>query len=454
VAAVHPDYVLRQEVLRKLRDQWLPLSPEGWHYVVAGQIREHQFELALDNIANMERKDIPIEEWLHSLLIYYLCEFQEMDQVLQLMRSRLSQGHTMTNEFWTHVLNAATVARHHDLIHFIWSRVVESGEFQPAPRLYAQVLVSTRDGGELTTSVLRLIAHNNITFQDEDYVHWCEAVLAANNLGSALRVLCEMQQAGFAVPRSSTKPILAHCLEKKFRPRDVWKILRGIKYAGFVIPLACARVVIELCEKTAADDPFQVDDGISFYKELHMICPERPDTDIYNALISMCRVAQNTDSAMFVVQEMSAFGVLPDATTFEHLVLMCLDYENFESSYFYSEDMHEQGFAFSQEARIEIRNRCAGSSDEYAVKLKNLSGVSEDLPEPMKRKHIPNNEASLSPKEWVDLASKREYNKERRKRKRRLLAIAQSQQDDDYLEYEPSLSTPKDLLADAEGGKK
>lgn len=57
-----------------MRDRWLTLSPAGWHYVVAGFLREHQFELALDHIGHMERKDIMVEGWLHSLLIYNLCD--------------------------------------------------------------------------------------------------------------------------------------------------------------------------------------------------------------------------------------------------------------------------------------------------------------------------------------------------------------------------------------------
>ena len=47
---MHPDYLLRHQILQTLRDRWLSLSPAGWHYVVAGLLREHQFELALDHI--------------------------------------------------------------------------------------------------------------------------------------------------------------------------------------------------------------------------------------------------------------------------------------------------------------------------------------------------------------------------------------------------------------------
>ncbi|KAL5340716.1 hypothetical protein BJX70DRAFT_360189 [Aspergillus crustosus] len=451
VAAVHPDYILRHDLLRTMRDQWLPLSPEGWHSVVAGQIREHQFELALDSIATMGRKDIPVQEWLHSLLIYYLCEFQELDQVLELIKSRLSEGHIMTDVFWTHVLEAAASRGHYELTSYIWKRVVEPGIYEPDPQFYAQVMGMTRHEGELTTSVLRSIAQNNIKLEPEHYLKWCEARAANRDLAQALIALCEMQKAGFVVPRSIIKPIMVICREDSSRPREVLHLLKGLKFSGHVIPLACARLIIELFEMAAAGDPFEVDDGIAFYKQLHLLCPERPDTDIYNALLSMCRAAQNTDSAMFIIEEMSAFGILPDATTFEHLVLMCLDHQNFESSYSYSQDMHEQGFEFSQEARIQIRNCCTGSDDEYAIRLMNSPRVYEDSPASIEEKSL--NKQSLSPKEWAELLSRRSYNKSRRKEKRRQQAIERGMKEEDCLEYEPSLSTPKDLLAETEGGK-
>ncbi|KAL4876063.1 hypothetical protein BJY04DRAFT_200522 [Aspergillus karnatakaensis] len=428
VLAVHPDYLLQQEILRIMRDKWLPLSPDGWHYVVAGQIRGHQFELALDNIANMERKDIAVEDWLFSLLIYNLCAFErEMDQVLQLLKSRLSQGHTLTHELWTQILDTASSISHYELTSFVWKRAVELGEFDPDPRLYAQVLGAVfHDGGDLIDSVLRLMAYNKITPQIDHYEQWCAARVATGNIHGAIFALCEMQKAGYLVEPSSTREIVKYCVSNKTRPQEIWRILRDLKARGHVIPMACARVFIELCEATAAEDPFQVDDGMSFYKQIHMLCPQRPDTAFYNALISMCRVAKNPESALFVVEEMASFGVLPDTTTFELLVLICLDNSNFESSYLYAEDMQEQGFDFRQDVRVKIRERCVESSNEYAVRLRNLPGVSKDVPTVEKNTRVP--EELLSRRQKAELKYTKEHNKLRRQRKRQRLALEKQQQ--------------------------
>ncbi|KAL2832960.1 hypothetical protein BDW59DRAFT_138972 [Aspergillus cavernicola] len=380
--AVHPDNLLRQDVLRALRDRWLPLSPSGWHFVVAGLIREHQFELALDHIANMERKDVVVKDWLHSLLIYHLCAVKEFDQVLESMRSRLSQGHEMTQELWMHVFDAATTSLHHSTTCYIWERMVQLGYLHLEHRLCTQALDTASYAGDtkLATSILRFLTHNKTSPRAEDFEKWSEAYARTGDLYIALEVLCEMHKAGFAVKASSTYGVMRRAFRQRTHSREVWAILKQLKSAGHEIPLACARVVIDLCGKAASlHDPFEVDSGIEFYKQLHTLCSERPDTATFNSLVRMCRVAKNTESAMFIVKEMAAFEVVPDEITYQHLILMCLECGNFESSWLYFRDLQDRGFNLSQEARFDIRKGCAKSSDRFAVKLLSHPGVSEDI---------------------------------------------------------------------------
>ncbi|KKK22054.1 hypothetical protein AOCH_003463 [Aspergillus ochraceoroseus] len=476
--AVHPDSLLRQDILRALRDRWLPLSPDGWHYVVAGLIREHQFELALDHIANMERKDIPVQDWLHSLLIYYLCEFNEFDQIEQLMRSRLSQGHEMTPELWTHVLDRATTSLHYGATCFIWGRKVELGYLHPEHWLCSKVLEVAASEGDtkLAASVVNFLTHNSLPLEPQDYENLSDAHLVSGNLYAAFEVLCKMHQDGLALRSSSTQAIIAHSLREHTHVRDVWAVLKELKAAGHEIPLACAGVVIEMCEHNAKDDPFEVDDGIAFYKELYTLCNEQPDTATFTSLISMCHRAKNTEAAMFIVKEMAAFNVLPDARTFERLVIMCLQSGNFESAYMYFHDLQERGFHPSPEARTEIRELCAESNDDFAIELKyhpdihdglvrspadeikaaegmalfqkvrsESTGAFADLPQQVKARDSQREENRQM---YLKMSKdeRRQYNKERRKRKRRRLAIARAQQEDDWMDYEPGGLIPEDQL--------
>ncbi|KAL3474396.1 hypothetical protein BJX99DRAFT_178250 [Aspergillus californicus] len=371
--AVHPDYMLRQDVLRVLRDLWLPLSPDGWHYVVAGLIREHQFELALDHMAHMERKYIQIRDWLHSLLIYYLCEFHEYDQIIELMQSRVNQGYKMTQELWMHVLEAASTSQHLDATRFIWQSEVELGSLHPERRLCTLVLETAAHRGDakLATSVMRFLSQNDMPPQPNDYEVLSRAYARSGDLYTAFRVLCELRKLGHALSPSATEGILRRCFNLKTHSREVRFILEKLASENYAIPLACARVFFDLCAKAASrHDPFEVDAGIAFYRRLHCLCPDPLDATTFNSLVHMCRVAKNTEAAMFIAKEMAAANVLPDATTFEHLILMCLECDNFDSSYRYFVDMQERGFHLSEEARVAICQRCADSSDQSAVKLR------------------------------------------------------------------------------------
>lgn len=426
--------MLRADLLRTLRDRWFPLSPDGWHYVVAGLIREHQFELAMDHIAHMERKVIEVKPWLHSMLIYYLCDVKEFDQIIELMESRLSQGYQISKKLWNHVLEEAAFARHRDLTRFLWKRFVEVDRTLPRPYLTNLVLqmASHTQDKELLKSITNILGPS-VDDEAKDYEMMSKASIKSGGLYAAFQTLSDMQDAGHEVVSRSTQAIRAHCVQNKIHPRNVWNVLKELKNDGENVPLACARVVVHLCTAAAVDDPFAVDDGIAFYKELHTLCSRHPDTATFNSLISMCRVGKNAESAMFMVKEMATLGVIPDAQTFEHLMLMCVDTGNFESSYLYLKDLRARGFHLSDNARLDIQSLCAKSSDEFAAKLRADPGL------------CPQGAMSIEEK------ARREYNKQRRKKKRRMAAIRRSQEEDEdeFEAYEPGLSIPQDLLGKA-----
>ncbi|KAL1883688.1 hypothetical protein Plec18167_002695 [Paecilomyces lecythidis] len=370
--AVHPDYLLRQQILHTLRDRWLSLSPSGWHHVVAGLIREHQFELALDHIAHMERKDIPVESWLHSLLVYNLCEMEEFDDVLDLMRNRVNQGHEMTLNLWLHVLDLASEALHHDLTSYVWTRVVELGYLNPSKGICGNVLtLASRTGDtELGASVLHFFEKTGVPFSLEDYEKFVDTHLMAGDLYTAFNILCGMHESGTEPEESSTRGILTYMIRTGTQPRDAWAMLKRIKSSGKSVPVSCANVVIELCEHVSADGVSAVDQAIGFYKELYALCPSGADVATYNALIQICRQAKDTQACMFAIKEMAALEVSPDATTFERLIQMSLDSGNFRSGLMYFRDMAERGFTLNKETETNIWNRCQQSDDEFASLLK------------------------------------------------------------------------------------
>ncbi|KAL5363499.1 hypothetical protein BJX96DRAFT_119446 [Aspergillus floccosus] len=453
--AVHPDYLLRQDIMRTLRDRWLPLSPAGWHYVVAGLLREHQFELAIDHISQMERKDIVVENWLYDLLIYYLCDFGEFDEVIRLMRARVTQGHDMSLSLWSYVLDVASASVHHEATHYVWRQMVELGYLHPSHDVCRSVLRVAAGTGDTTlgTSVVRFLVENDIPLGLEDYEILAETHVVAGNVYSGFEVLCKMHKAGIALEKSSTVALLKHMIDSKISPQTAWNYLKELKAARYEIPLRCAQVVIELYEHEALSNPAIVNDGVEFYKQLYALCPEKAGVSVYNSLIGMCRRAKNTDAGMFVVTEMATLGVVPNAATFDHLILMCLGAENSQSAYFYLQDMLARGCHPSEDARVQIRALCAELDDEYALRLKRHPEVRDEVGRGLAGGTAPRHTPGppFSPGHYerrrMSKEERRAASKERRKEKRRRLAIQRTREEEGWEDYGPGGLIPKDQLS-------
>jgi hypothetical protein len=64
VLAVHPDYLLRDEILEYMKSRWFNLSDRARNFVVAGMLRDRHFEHALMTLEEMVRNKARVESWL------------------------------------------------------------------------------------------------------------------------------------------------------------------------------------------------------------------------------------------------------------------------------------------------------------------------------------------------------------------------------------------------------
>lgn len=412
--------------------------------MVAGLLREHQFEMAFEQLTLMERKDIPIENWLHSMMIYQLCDFQEFDEVYRLMLARNEQGHDMTLALWTHVLNTASHAQHMVTIRYVWRRMVELGYLHPSEETRNNVLALAARLGDIeqAESVFRFLADQEIAPRLQDFEHRMEAHVNAGDLSTAFHVLCTMQDVGITPGENSLKPILTYMIESKIDRREAWQMLKHLQNANNNIPLDAVQVIAELCEHHAREDPTVVDDAVGFYRELYSLCPGGANVQVYNTLIRMCRIARNREAGMFLVREMASLGVIPNATTFEAIVLMCLDANNYQSAYMYFQDMLKRDATVSPQAAREIQELCGKSVNEFAMRLQYHPQIkAQSQVEEAKADHsISEQETGASTVEGkhtgeatqekpkfarTDLvrAARLAYNRDRRRRKRQRLAM-------------------------------
>lgn len=113
VLSIHPDYLLRTDILQEMKERWFSLSPEGWHSVVVGLLRDRQFELAMDTLERMHSDQIRVQPWLYDIFTYQLCELDELDEAFKILKYRIEQDmQEVTPTMWYYMLDAFSAAYH------------------------------------------------------------------------------------------------------------------------------------------------------------------------------------------------------------------------------------------------------------------------------------------------------------------------------------------------------
>lgn len=336
--------------------------------MITGYLREGQFEMALKSLSHMEAQDIPVEDWLYGLLIYNLCDAEEFDEALRLMRSRLGRGHVLSPNLWYGVLDMACDALHEELVSFIWQRRVTTGYLNASYGMCnTALMIASRSGNvDLATSVFKTLEGRKATFSQNDYEALIDTYAAAGDIMSGFRVLCVMKKTGIGATESSTPSLLSQLIWAQTDPLDAWDMLKRLdEEEKLEVPTAAVNAIIAYCGRRV-----DAESAMTIYRELHLICPEGPSTETFNNLIRVCGNARRLDMASFYVAEMRQLNVLPSRLTYTNLIFVCLFNQRFVDARRYFLEMAQSGFGMSETRRNKILSTAADSVNTAARELR------------------------------------------------------------------------------------
>ncbi|KAI5283078.1 hypothetical protein KEM54_002433 [Ascosphaera aggregata] len=374
--AVHPDYILRQDVLRMLRNRWLSVSPMGWHYIVVGLIRENQFEMALHAISTMEAKHIQLNEWVFDLLIYSLCNVEEYDAILDLMKSRTEWGGDISPTLWFHLLDRASFAMHEPCVELCWKTKVETGLIYPSFGICAQVLrITARSGNaKLANAVFRTMQARKSPRSIDHYESLIDTYLTSHDLENAICVLCELSRMTMFVSESSSRSILSRLISLNRPGEDYWELLKTIAVRRKIdIPPAVANLVFEYCAHRQT-----MTLAMRLFQDYHTLVPAGPDSETVNYCIAGCRAAMDSVDEAFrkqsklagwFLQEMIDLKILPNRRSYEEIILWCLASKKYEEAWNYFQEMLDNRFEITSKVAKTIRTMCFEVNDVHAKKL-------------------------------------------------------------------------------------
>ena len=360
--AIHPDYLLRHQIVEELRQRWFPLGKDGWHSVIAGLVRDRQLEKALDTLEEARKERVRIESWLYDMTLYALCSAEEFDLALTLMENRISDGElNISGSVWYFILDTASRALHHAATLFAYRARVETSYLNPPAGICVNILSTAARHGDtyLATSVLRILGQRSGNpIQLHHYEALLETYMVSKDLRTAFTLLTIMTAAGHAPTESSTRSIYTHLCESDHLPTRALAMLHDLREQDRRVPIQAVNVIMQ-----AHIFHGDLAAALEIYKTLHTISPDlSPDTSTFNILFRGCAQNARKDLGMFLASEMLSLKIAPDALTYDRLILVCLNSEtNIYDAWRYFEEMKALGW-WPRDGTISalVRRACEG----------------------------------------------------------------------------------------------
>ncbi|ETN43250.1 uncharacterized protein HMPREF1541_02409 [Cyphellophora europaea CBS 101466] len=131
VLAVHPDPLLRQSTIQKMRREWAPMSPLARQNNVAALIREGQLEAGQGELAQLESDSIEIPLWLRTVLCHAMCQEKEFELLLHIFYDYHDRHIELPRPTWLYILHETLAAGHLPTTDWIWQKHVEPMYIMP-----------------------------------------------------------------------------------------------------------------------------------------------------------------------------------------------------------------------------------------------------------------------------------------------------------------------------------
>ncbi|KAH6868099.1 hypothetical protein BKA58DRAFT_188330 [Alternaria rosae] len=397
VLAVHPDYLLRTDILEYMKSRWFMPSDRARNFIVAGLLRERHFEHALELLEEMVRNKARVGSWLFDKAIWMLLEFGEVEEAFYVLslkegvRSKSSGTGTvqLSIALWGALLDAAAHKQLFAETSLVWTAQVQPGYLKPGTGACMHVLtLASRHGDiQLATDVFRVLTERGTTFTSQHYELLISAYLNANDLQAALSVILIMVDSNLKVNSGTCDPLYWYLSAKSHdddsRPMQAFRYLQDFETSGRKVPTAA----VNACIKASIANK-RLEEGIEVYKALHTVSHAGPNTETFNILFQGCHRSARKELAMFFANEMVKLGLKPDRITYDRLILVCLESGDLEDALLYYEEMRSTGATAGRKGPLKPRrktwetliHRCVLKGDERAVAL--LKDYKDSVEEP------------------------------------------------------------------------
>ncbi|TQN67896.1 putative U6 snRNA-associated Sm-like protein LSm4, partial [Colletotrichum shisoi] len=284
VLAVHPDYLVRNEVITALKQSWSEVSVDGQSHIALGLLRDGQLEMALDALESLMDKQVAIPSWVYDIFIFIFAQHGFVDEAIKLAHGKVHAGSEVKLAVWYMLLDTCALAYNYEGTKYIWGRLLDTDREHLSDGALLNIMnTATRQHDfELATSAARLVTQRGSKLLAHHYEALIECYGGAGDMTSALRVLCIMFRAISVAPYASTRSIYSWI---KKHPESIDLALQTLTelVPSYKVPIAALNVLIE-----AAVDCHGYAKALEIYKNAHEYTEAAPNHVTIRYVLQAC----------------------------------------------------------------------------------------------------------------------------------------------------------------------
>ncbi|KAK2771080.1 pentatricopeptide repeat protein [Colletotrichum kahawae] len=315
--AVHPDYIVRNEVLAAMKQSWTEVNPEGDGHLALGLLRDGQFELALDRLESMIDNHVPVQPWVYDIFIFMFAQRGFVEEAVRLAHSKAHSAAGAPESplsMWHMLLDVCSQAYHYEGTRYIWGRLYEADRYNLPEGVLLNIIntAARHHDFELVTNANKLIAQRGGKLQAHHYEPLIDCYGGVGDLEGALRVMCIMFNAISVAPYASARSIYEWIKKSPESLDSALEALAALK-KEYKIPIAALNVLVEVAVETHGYAK-----ALEIYKNAPIYTEAPPNHVTVRYLLQAC---EDAEARRVLVAENPELALKGDRQVFADVVL-------------------------------------------------------------------------------------------------------------------------------------
>ncbi len=317
--AIHPDYLLRNNVLRRMNNRRVALTHEGRWSVALGLLRDGQIEMALEYMDEMAQEAVEVTDWVFAVFVFALGNRGFVGEAAHIMHqwcqradsAGADSAHSLS--LWQYLLDHCSKSLHYAGTRFVWNHAVEAGTVNPSDGTTMNVLHTAARNGDvdLATQAIQILSARRVKLSIHHYEALVDCYVQNRDLENALKVLCIMSSVGIEPIMGSTRPVLKLLKQSPDLLNGSTDILSTLRDT-WEIPLAAINVLVEAFALHG-----DMDRALALYRDMPQLRSSGPDLSTLEVLLAK---AKSADVISLLVAETELFSGSISIAMYEQVI--------------------------------------------------------------------------------------------------------------------------------------